>query len=554
MVYRRTIFFTKEILIKMELNKQHVATLAATEFIVCETIKKVMGANLQELEDAENVDSHISSHVRRILAKDEHNPLPARIFKSNNILFEEVLKACGLADQQMTSESEEERINRWQKEVSDLYGNETFGLVAESLAEKISGAKEVISGVKEMVTSLASDIESKCNTYIASDPFLHKHYKPVKADVSFDPFPYEVLSLTGPVNNLRDYVYGEVGLQEYDINSRSHFNVAMEKFAASKLKDDRVDDIEVSKEIKEAIIEEVNKKNDHLLANVIRNTVNLLVSKKQLIAMKNRMMNAYKRTETTEACIMMLGHISDIRGCSQEIMRVVSAMEFGSALETFSNNISFTDDCTDLCAFYVSWHRTNTFKETVLFRNKMINPDLQARCKEEGIEPVDVARHVNKIYGSITMPTTGATLKSICEQKERIAKKVERESSQLEIRIRAGVAEKKRNAFFSVVHEWLSNSDNENVPTGSELVRFVKRRAADLVSKDTPVEDELYNICMKVMHKDTFVSTLYKRLGMEYHRMVADNKNITVGDIAMTNLSTYAELITEFISERFMAE
>lgn len=497
---------------------------------------------------------------------------PVATFKTNNILFEEVARIVGSADCASATETDAQRMERWLIDIASTVNggapteeqslkdvqimNEIMEQISDKFAEKISTATGTLRSIKNDVSALTKAIAERKNQIIAVDPFLSSHVNIPEPTIEFDAFPFAELDVAGGQSALFAYVTDTTGqTTPTALQSRSSFELAFEKFATIKLGDNAVlNSIELSQEQKESIIDAVNAANKDILADPIRNTLTAIINPSTLQRVKSRMLLNAKQLETTEACLEMIALISTYRIIGKKLAAEMIKQDVVSEkITAFEQNLQFTDDMTDLAAFFVQWHRINTFKDTVMFRNKTVNPDKLEEMKKANVSMLELARHQRYHFGDQAMPTTGISLTALLNNKDRVRSEVEKTNSQIEIRVKAGTIRAEQDAFFKVMFEYFTSAGNATrVTMTDELSKMVRHKSTIMAEKGAACEDVLYDVIIRMLYHNDFVSILHKHLGVEYMKAVAMNKSLNANDIAMTNAGVYAAMVTDFMCTMFM--
>ena len=495
-------------------------------------------------------------------------------FKTNNVLYEEVLRIVGPADVANSTETDAQRMERWLKDIAAaINGGETtddislkdakimndiLEKVSDKFAEKISTATGTLRSIKTDVSALAAEIENRKNQIIAVDPFLSQHVNVPEPNIEFDEFPFAVLAPTGGQSALFAYVTDVTGQKTPGaLKSRSSFELAFEKFATVKLGENAdLRSIDLSQEQRDAIVDAVNTANKDILADPIRQTLNAMINPTTLARVKGRMLINAKQMETTEACLEMISLISTYRVIGKKLAAEMVKQEVvPEKITAFEVNLQYTDDMTDLAAFFVQWHRVNTFKDTVMFRNRTINPDKLEEMSKANVSMLELARHQKYHFGDHAMPTAGISLTALVANKDRVREEVEKKDSQTEIRVKAGTIEAEQNAFYKVMFGYLTSEANATkVNMTDELSKLVKHKATIMAEQGAACEDVIYDVIIRMLYHNDFVAVLHKHLGVEYMKAVATNKTLNANDIAMTNAGVYANMVTDFICTMFMEE
>jgi len=496
-------------------------------------------------------------------AKNEQ--VPDVRFKMNNSLGEEAAKLSGIASIQQADESNENRINRYLAEIvgavdsetgeiKDLENIEFVNEICESISDKVSERLKATTAklrtIHSEVTKLSNEINDRYNKTIAADPFLAKHV--AEKDVVVFDYPemrYDVLSNLGGVKNTVAYVIGEADSDETAMVLKSKFVNVIGKFASRKLITDFLETVQISKEQREEAVTKVCEQDDSLIASNVDDVIKIIANVQSLNSMSKRLVKTFEIDNGMESTIQGISIIADYKKPVQKIVASLSEM----GIEIPANNVQFVDDMCDLCGFVVQFHRVNTFKGTILFRNKTLNPDRIKDMEAKQLTMQDLAQHVTYRYKNIDMPLTGVSLESLEQSKERIDNEVAKAESQNKIRIEAGLHDAKHKAFMIVMNEFLSQDEfSDKVVDVGSLRSYLVSCANKITNEGSSCEDVIYVIMEKLLYKNDFVMVLRKQLGMDYVKAVASNSKLSASDMAEVNAVVYARLLTEYMKSQFM--
>lgn len=499
-------------------------------------------------------------------AADEKQ-IPSVQFKMNNDLSDEVLKLTGVVQSQSAEESNAQIINRYLAEIAGAideetgeaksvegveFTNEVCEKISDVIASRMKDVTDKLRAIHTEVTNVSKDISDKYNKIIASDPYLAKHLND-EASVTFD-YPsmrFDALEDLGGIKNTIAYVLSEAGSDQSAMQLNSKFINAMGKFTARKLTDDSINDIEVSNTLRKQVVDTVLTENSGLIEDHVDKVAKVIVNAQSLKGLRNRSLRTIESGTPTEVVIECIGTISDYRKTTKLLVDAFNKVD----VDVPEGNINFINDLTDMCGVAVQYHRVNTFANTVLFKNKTLNPDTVKSIESKGLSVKDIAQHVQYRYKNYELPSTGVTIEALEQGKERIDADVAKFSSQNKVRVEAGLHDAKHNAFMQVVSEYLAQPQFKDKVAGEGSLRsYLVTCAKKYTDEGSSCEDVIYLIMEKLLYRDDFTMTLRKNLGMDYVRAVATNKNLSASDMAEINAVVYARLITDYMKTQFMEE
>lgn len=498
---------------------------------------------------------------------EKNEAVPQLRFKSSNSLNEEVIRLSGMATVNPTEESDTDRVNRFVAEITQsvddetgepskledaIFTNEMCDRIASIVADKMTTATAKLRVIHNEVTALTSDITKRYNRTVSSDPFLAKYANEnAEADIDYLTMGYDALELLGGIKNTVAYVLNESGASEDTMVLESKFKNVVGKFANRKLLTNDLVGVVLTKEQKTEIVEKTNVANKALLVDTVRTVLNVMVNDSSMKAIRNRVVRTIERDEATKVTVEMLAIVSDYRKTVGAIAKVMDDME----LDVPESTTQFFNDLTDLCGFSVHWHRINTFQNTVLFKNRTLNPDLESKLSDEKLTLQDIAQHIQFRYRDFELPSGGITLSTLAQGKERIAKEVEKETSSRKVRVDAGLHDAKHNAFMGTMIDFLDQDENrEQIGSIASVRSYVVSCANKVTNEGSSCEDVIYLVMEKLLYRDDFVMVLREQLGMDYVNAVATNKNLSAADVATVNSVVYARMITEYMKTQFMEE
>ncbi len=495
--------------------------------------------------------------------------MPDVQFKTNNSIYDEVAVVTGVANVSPTTESDNARLTRWVEEiVACLNGgelaepiaidelntitNETIQDVATAFAEKISVATASLQQIHTEVAGLTERIVQRQNQLTAMDPFLSQHVEVDPDNIEFATFPFEVLKACGNTTALNAHVLDVVGRSD-DAQNRPQMVNVVDRFANLRLGMDNLQPITLEKEALAAMVDAINLANEDILPEAVTEVMKVASYPSALTTLAARMVRTMKTTEPTQACLAVIDVIANYRVIMPQVQLTLEKQDATSAVtDACATVVQYVEDMTDICAYYVQWHRVNTFSKTILMSDRSLNPDLTGQLEKQNCNLADVARHIRSHYVGAQLPTTGIIIDTVVSNKERLEDKELKQASSDKMRVESARKIVREKAFVAVMTEFGVNSGMYGSKSAAKT--FAQHKATYLSTKGIACEDLLYTIIMEKLHKGEFVAVLYRELSLSYVKAIGENKNLSASEIEMANIGIYAKLIASFLYDTFMEE
>ena len=414
-------------------------------------------------------------------------------------------------------------------------------LIAASLVKGIKDAIDQIKVINSVVSDLSKKIDEHINNSIALDPKLAS----LLANQANQPV-YASIDLSG-LDNLSgftpDAVVESMGFAEGTPKSIMYA---------------RILDVYMTKNIKELgdiVIDEAKEDDGQSIAEMVNQllgdkcTIDDVNYVLQLLTSANRISGLVERTKKTftfETPIRGLMYaLETLRTIGPVLDTLYSKLNVhGYSYAELDNNYRAVTTILELCYYFVEYELKERYSDTVLMPNGMLNPRMLKTYTTSGMTMLDLARHVEYIYGARTLPMAGVTMQQLEEAREKVAKLYEEKQTVDSTYRRRELGRIKRISLIRVASEYFAGLLN---PGRSN---FITSKADQLLREDVPMEDLLFRIIMVIQFNDQpTLKLLYDNLGKALIATLKEHPDASEAVINRAMLDTYLDIATTIISK-----
>jgi hypothetical protein len=516
-----------------------------------------------------------------LLGRKPEDRIPNAMFSADELAQEAIRISAGSTDTSLTTETDDAQIERWLKEIAASFNNDApnkvddfskalldndmLNAVVGKFVTKLTTATDTLRSVKEDVTGIVADIEKAKDSILGTDIFATTYLTECsQKNISYDVFPFAIVDRLGSVAAFMNYVASVTGQSEEAIlQSRAGFDIAFDRFSVKKLDNSesiKAEDVKVvlTEEQMTALVDGLTATlKQELTEDQIKIGVFLALNPDALRAKLNAIKYAVKYNEVTDMCIELIATIQVCDSVARKVASTAATLD-GVSAETMTlldKYSVYAASLAELAALAVQWNRVYIFKNTLVFRNKMLNPDKMSAMKDAGITMDDITAHIRANYSSTPIPSVGISTTVISNNKVRIAEEATKKFAQDTLRYKAIVVRAEQEAFVRAMYSYLSIDEHRaKVQFDDYLRSYLTKKSTHMAVQNAACEDVVYDTIISLLYQDSFVSVLHKRLGIEYVNLIANNKALSACDVVLANVSVYAELITEFMCKMFMKQ
>lgn len=486
-----------------------------------------------------------------IIAKDKNNQLPIVGPKDHTSLHEAITSLVGLGSFYPSAFSKKMIYKELLDEFSDAqydsisYGDsfETLDGIVESLTGKLKTTTDTINNIKDQVTILSKDINDRVESYISRDPFASLHYGKTSSDVEYDKIEWAIYKSLGTDINIKTQVH-----QLLNVSVDTNVTHNLFSLAISKLVNKSTDyqDIDLPKNVNDEIIEQLNNYLDDVLLDDIKDVVNMVTKSTRTNRLRNNIITHSKQLTTVKTILFYLSTID-------KMYKVISAIQSGtldlskSARNRVAKNCETLQKYMLIMAYGIMFNRTEFFSNALILPEKYINPDnLDEFVAQDGDNQM-IAHHLFYLHKD-GIPSKGISGSSIISMSKNIKNMVLKETRNVDTRLKLIKHDATREAFKYVVSEYIKKEQED----GQELINknsneLIKSMCETIIVQDRVVEDAVYEVIVGLFYKNTFVETIYKRLGKEYLELLTNKSDINDEDILFSEVSVFVDLLCDFM-------
>lgn len=484
--------------------------------------------------------------ILKELAKN--NSIPSMEFTAGTSLYADMLKAISVETEFDNSLSDDEIIEKVLNLLKDNYPTiePTMESISDTFATKLKDGCSKLKDIQTDVAVLSEDINKSIEQRISLDPKLSKLLSDKDAKHEFDVYSFDMLNYVGSKDELIRSIHDAVIAKDAtEINDDYKFNISVSKYLNKTLLNIVPKNIELSEEIKQKVVNEVVELDSALPKENVIKLLNLITSDIQL----SRVLVEAKKylsmdSNVNESFFALSSYVNIIGPILLKLEEIL--LKNDVSIELIKDNVLILNSIMEISAYYVIYHRYNTFKDTVLFVNGVLNPDMVQRTKDAGISNNDIAKYNKYLLKDFGPGKCGIVLQKLIENKEKVDKMFADAEKEDNIYIASAKSMIIRAAFASVLSNYFK--DKINVDTYNNMYD-----RADRISRfNMTMEDCLYLAIIQTLYSGTVVELLHRRLGDAYKTLLSENKDVTEVIVNETNIGVYSELISEFLVKHFV--
>jgi hypothetical protein len=484
--------------------------------------------------------------ILKDLAKN--NMVPSVEFIAGTSLYANMLKAISVESEFDNSLSDDEIIEKVLNLLKDNYVaiEPTIESISDAFANKLKDGCSKLKEIQNDITTLSEDINKSIEQRISLDPKLSKLLSDKDIKHEFDTYSFNMLNYVGSKDELIRSIHNVVIAKDAnEINDDYKFNISISKYLNKILLDIVPKNIELTEETKQKVITEVVQLDESLSKEDVSKLLNIITSDIQISRI---LVNAKKYLSidsgVNESFFELASYVSLIGPNLLKIEEVL--LKNDVSIDIIKDNVLILNSIMEISAYYVIYHRHNTFKDTVLFISGVLNPDMIQRTKDVGISNTDIARYNKYFLKDFSPGKCGIVLQKLVENKEKVDKIFNDAEKEDSIYIASAKSIIIRAAFASILSNYFKGKIN------TDMYANMYDRADRISRFNMTIEDCLYLAIIQTLYPGTMVELLHKRLGDAYKNLLSENKDVTEVVVNETNIGVYSELISEFLVKHFV--
>lgn len=451
--------------------------------------------------------------------------LPGISIKPNSSLGMAIqrLAAAGLPEDTSETAIVKTTIDKCMANAIDpLYKGEVEVLenIADAYSVQISNAFNILGFIKNSVNEIKDKIEkdialisSKSEVLVSWGMADKANYK---SDFTMMPWvdindigtSFFVISQLKPIVSFFEKATGNIEF------NNSTFTITYN--ALSPLyKDKVVDSISGSPEQMERLVVFCQEKTDISRERITQLTTTLMNG--EYLSKWVSLMKSNMRIDSVE-CVTLMSLIADLTAMNKLISAMstkdcVDAVAFNMDQTAILNeNIEFVNPILYLGYIFVQAQR-NLFKNRLILDTHVLNPDGLVEFKKAGKDERDVAAFLySKKMEKV--PTQGIYTESVLTSMESVNREIENNKMSLGRLAKLELNEIRRKTFIYHMTNFMETLST--TPKIGNLKSYIKHMSEDYTSLDGNVENAIYGVIINAEYPNTFVQTLYDKLGKAY--------------------------------------
>lgn len=433
---------------------------------------------------------------------------------------------------------------------------DTLDQISDAFYEKVKNAFSDLHVVRDLVDQVHKRIEDEVDDQVGADPTLA-----ASSVTALDEDPHiPEIDWTGVRKvGAERKVVSMVNSQFTDFNGKdSTFAQALKRACAktSAKLSQKWTGGEVTNETKKRIVSEISEAKN-IPTDRLNQVVSALLSADIGVRRYTRKLDRLRKmSDNMKVCSETLTEIDEINAVMDQIKKV----ELSNATrEIIDYNTDLLSEIRELYAYYIIHCRRYIFGETVLLPNGQINPDTIQDFRDNG-GSIRLLQHYVKYFapeGKAENLGRGVTIKAALDAKPAIDKRANTDSVKTETYVKNEMNRIYKDSFIRNMNILVNQTSDDSsalslqvpVKDANEVISLHSDR---LVHRST-LDDALYGTIMNLYYRNSFVRTLYTRLGVECTKDLASVRNVTEENIRLIEVKVVTDLVTEFIVDNGLA-
>jgi hypothetical protein len=479
-----------------------------------------------------------------IKALIENQQWPNITFKSGS-LFAAAVDAISCNSARDPGVTDTEAAAKW---LEKMYADESPILAnlcdeaAMVIADGLTNARETIKTINAQVTEFVNTIEDRVGRQIVLDPKL------VQPEAGSNEFKFARMDFS-PLNKIAGTTAQMAVMDETIVGAKgataTNYIGIMEKYANMKVKGEPID-IELSDDTRQTIITELNSANPQFNTDTIKMAL-ALVTRAGVVNefIRNCQIAMEPKTDYTDEIVEALA-IIDIYGNLIPKLHD-KLLELGRIDATNAVNLDKVMAVLEMYFYFVQYHRNGLYQDTVLFKNQLRNPDLDAKMTAAGLTDLDVTKHLGIVWKGNILQAVGITMASLQNAKERVDVEYANGVAADELYRKHTLAGIYRTITVKVMCDYFNTLN-------IDVYEYVLAKMDGLAVGGEPLEDLLFNILVTYQYNNNPVLTaIYRKLGAAYIQAVKNNPQVDESMINDVNVDIMLEVAVEVIAKKMLA-
>lgn len=433
------------------------------------------------------------------------------------------------------------------------YANLTADIqrAANALSKEVSQAFYTLRGpLHDQVSSISAEVRSRTDNNLRIQGAESLIAEDATPSVDFAIVNWGNLKNMAYATSILDTVNAMTGLKGYDIErgDLQYARKAMQKQEGFQI-------IELNKEIKDELIQLINKVVNSREIDELADTFEIFLSPSRFTGYCNNMHRYSGVTDDLAgACAWVLNRVELVRSVTKAINTIPLNLS-DQTKESLFSNLKKIEAVATLGEYFLLYCRERMFKDKLILNSNMINNEELVKFRNQGGTVEDIAYYLRVFHKQAPVPFDGVATERILGRRQDVKEQIKQADGKLQMRKKIIMGKAVYGAYVDTLTSYLQNLGEEVLPEGVSAKDFfkenffrVKYTAERLHGSDDNIEDALYTFLLDTWYDKTLVKTLFSYMGREYAKMIQQYDNLDEGDmIKLTDNLIVSSLVSEYL-------
>lgn len=425
---------------------------------------------------------------------------------------------------------------------------ETLNNIVDAYVIQITNSFNILNFIKSSVDEIKAKVEASINEMASVSDVLVKYDIVDKAAFKsdFTMMPWEDINKIGTpffvTSQLKDIV------SYFEKNTNVELNTTVFTITYNSIlgfyKEKVISTVAGSPEQFNRLVDYCHAKTEISRDTIVKYATTLMDG--NMLASWGNLIRSNFRVDSID-CSSIMSTIFEITNMN-EIISIITNKECVEAVafnveqnSVITENIEYITPTILLGYVFVSAMR-NSFKNRLILSTQVINPDGLIEFKKSGKDERDIAaflyaKNMQKV------PDQGIYTDAVLASIESVNKNLETDKASLGRMAKLELNKIKHKAF--VHHMTLFMKALSTEPKISNLESYIRHMGDDYIGLDGSLENAIYGVIINAEYGNTFIQTLYDKLGKAYVEVLSKVNEADATIISETENGVIANIIIE---------
>ena len=492
--------------------------------------------------------------------------LPNVTIKDNSSLYE-VLNALSLGniDEKKSGISQRNRIKQVVGEFTssqdeDSFFSNAFDMmdnIADVMSNKIIETKTNLTTIHATVESLSKEITNTKNNSLAKDPWTSRFLNKTEFNEDYNMVPWDSLLSYGNHNTILISGNDFADTPNSDSSNNNTLMRIKNRLNFNYRDNGEYFDLDLSKELKSELVEIVKNSVPNMDIPVVEKCINVLTKSSTGRSFMNKILKVTSSIKTrTEGLVLYLSNIdtySKVLDCVEQVSDDVLSDESKTQLHS---NIKNVKEYLLFMSYWSLYTKENTFKDTLVLPNKMVNPDNFTAFETDGGSQLQISHYLYIKYpNDAPLPLNGLSGKFILDTIGDVNKRVEADQLNIGMKVKKKTIIAEKNAVSKTLTKYITTLTKDNPELNlnkRDMLGLINNAGDTIALNNDKVDDVLYRFIVSNVYRNSFIYTAYQKLGIAYSKQLQTTSEISNEDLTIINNSIFTELVVDYIKDNFL--